>query len=167
MIKTTIRLVGTTIALSALSLGASATADSWKIWQGQDQEAPRLIYSEGSAPGNTLIGCGSDGRMIAAFSEAEGDMPAIMGKNAPYKRGERVTIAIDGDEVANEKLKYSPANGVLQPKGHKIATKLFNATVKGETVTAQRKGAEALTLNLPKVDGVFAALSKTCGALRE
>ncbi len=148
--------------LASLFLALPAAANSWTAWEGQSEDAPRVIYSSDASVPGALFTCATDGKMKALIALTASDIPAVLTKNAPYRRGEDMAMTVGERATVNATVRLIPAIEAIELTGHALAAKLFNAAIRGDDVQISLKTAGDYTTSLPSPNDTFRAFARTC-----
>ena len=156
------------IALSIATVVAlPASANDWTVWAEQDAAAPRVIYTNDATVLGAVLACNEAGHLTAIVSTQPGSFPELLKKNAPYKRTENAKVSIGDQSPEGAKVTWIPAINVVQADSHKVAAKVFNATVMGEPFKLDVKHGDDVDARFPPPNDVFQAFADTCQKSRE
>ena len=151
------------IAISiATAIALPAAANDWTAWAEQDAAAPRVIYTNDSNALGAVLACNDVGHLTAIVSTQPGSFPELLKKNASYKRTEKAKVSVGDQSPEDAKVTWIPAINVVQADSHKVAAKVFNATVLGEPFKLDVKHGEDVDARVPAPNGVFQAFADTC-----
>ncbi|HRX37601.1 MAG TPA: hypothetical protein P5337_14515, partial [Aestuariivirga sp.] len=78
---------GACLLMAGLASALPASAADWAVWKGQDEAAPRAIYTTGAETAGAVLTCDGKGLMSAMLALAPASMPDLLERNAPYARG--------------------------------------------------------------------------------
>tara|TARA_R110000787_G_scaffold117209_6_gene227914 strand:+ start:8092 stop:8622 length:531 start_codon:yes stop_codon:yes gene_type:complete len=152
-----------TLATSLATAAAlPASANDWKAWEGQDQAAPRAIYSDATDQQSVLLTCGPNGLLSAMITVKPASLPEQLAKNAPYSRGEKASLIIGDADAVETKVRVIPAIDVIEARSHSIAAKVFNSAVMGVPLKMSVDRTGDIETLLPKPNDAFKAFARTC-----
>lgn len=157
----------TTFLLAGAAHAMPASASGWMAWQGQNEAAPRVIYTDTDDQPGSMLACSEKGEMFAMLTLEPASIPQIMKRNARYARNSNSTVTVGEGEPTSAKFRYAPARKTIESAEHTVAAKIFNSAVKGETLTIKTEREGTLETNLPAPDATFKAFAKTCSGLRK
>lgn len=164
-----------TTLLGALVLGAAAlpafasteeSTGAWALWEGQNAEAPRAIYTEGGNQSGALLVCDENGMMRAMLTVEPGSIPALLKRQAAYARATDAVVTVGGDDAASTTFRYTPATKSIETRSHHIAARVFNAAVLGTALKVETKREGTIETLLPQPNDTFRAFARTCTGLR-
>ena len=157
------KLFPTLIALAvAGSLSTPvALAASWTPGENQAAEAPKIIFAE-TDTGAAMLACPSVGKLLVSLSDQSDNFARRMKKTAKYHRGVDVALTVGDESNAAEPWRSLPAINSIFSDNHTQAAKVYNAVVRGESVSVTVDNEAYVELALPEIDEVFRAFSKTC-----
>ena len=89
---------GACLLMAGLASALPASAADWAVWKGQDEAAPRAIYTTGAETAGAVLTCDGKGLMSAMLALAPASMPDLLERNAPYARGTDANVTI-GDHA--------------------------------------------------------------------
>ena len=158
---------GACLLMAGLASALPATAADWAVWKGQDEAAPRAIYTTGAETAGAVLTCDGKGLMSAMLSMEPASMPDLLQRNAPYARGTDANVTVGDHEPVQARFQYVPARKMLTTTSHAVAGRVFNAAVTGEPVTVETRHEGTAHADLPAPNDSFRAFAKTCMALRE
>lgn len=164
-LKAAIAVSAVFITGTAAALPASAAG--WMLWEGQNEAAPRVIYTEQADQAGAMLACNARGEMIAMLTLEPASFPDIMKLNAQYARGSASKVSVGGGEPSKATFRYTPARKTIESADHSVAAKVYNSAVKGETLKIETQREGTLETTLPAPDAAFKAFAKTCSALRK
>jgi hypothetical protein len=166
-LKQTFAPVLACILVAGLSSALPASATEWMAWQGQDADAPQVIYTQDTDQRGVMLTCQANGDLSSAITLSPGSLPELLAKNAPYGRSADATISVGAQASEQAKFRYVPAIDLVEIRSHAFATKVFNAAVLGEPLNIDMQRETDIQASLPAPDTAFKAFAKTCKALRE
>ncbi|MFN4185362.1 MAG: hypothetical protein ACK4M6_11290 [Hyphomonas sp.] len=164
-LKTVVAVTSFLMAGTAHAMPASVSG--WMAWEGQNEAAPRVIYTDASDQAGSMLACSEKGEMFAMLTLEPSSIPQIMKRNAPYARGSDSTVTVGEGEPTTARFRYTPARKTIESADHSVAAKVFNSAVKGETLTIKTQREGTIETTLPAPDAAFKAFAKTCNGLRK
>lgn len=155
-----------TLAIASTAAALPASASSWAIWEGQNEAAPRVIYTDAVDEVGVLLACDAHGDMLAMLTLEPAALTDVMKRNAPYARGSDSKVIVGSDEPVEATFRYTPARKTLETNAHSVSAKIFNSAVKGEVLKIQTAREGVFETTLPAPNQSFKAFAKTCRDLR-
>lgn len=170
--------------LAMLGCGPSAIASDTKVnnWQYHEyaiQFSGNLVKKEAKkksfaaetiftnlpdTQGNIAITCVNSLMTVMVAYEAI-DMDDFVRNNRTSKhwRTRKIAMKIDGKQQRLHNWTYLPKLGVLLPQKKSDRSKIYNAAIRGQTITVGADFKKSITLNLPKPNTYFAQFGSACG----
>ena len=164
-LKTAIAVSAVFVAGTATALPASAAG--WMLWEGQNEAAPRVIYTDTADQAGAMLACNARGEMIAMLTLEPVSFTDIMKLNAQYARGSDSKVTVGNDSPYEATFRYTPARKTIESADHTVAAKVYNSAVKGERLRIETQREGTIETTLPAPDAAFRAFAKTCSGLRK
>ena len=157
------KIIPSMIGLAAFGcIGApAALAASWAPGNNETVEAPKVIFTE-TDTGAAMLACPSDGKLLVTLSDSNSDFAGRMKKSAQYHRGVDVALTVGDETNAEWTWRYLPAIDSIYSDSHSQAAKVYNAVVRGDNVSVTVDDKAYVDLDLPGIDDVFRAFTRTC-----
>lgn len=130
-----------------------------------------MLYSQnGNGPGAVGFIC-YNGAFTVRVADGPGLMPELIAQEVTDvydakgnpRRTFRPSIHVAGERAPRQKWIENFDDTLVMPTEQKHANQLYNAAVRGQDVTFERKGKFSATLALPPVDRAFRDFGKGCG----
>lgn len=166
-LKTISLPAGACLLMAGLGLALPASATQWMAWDGQDEAAPQVIYTQDTDNHGAMLVCDRDGSLSAMISLSPATMPELLATNAPYARTADGSVSVGDQDAAETTFRYIPAIDAIETHAHSIAAKMFNAAVLGQPLNVSVRREGDIQAYLPAPDTTFKAFAKTCKTLRE
>jgi len=138
-------------------------------WTGQDMnpdsaDGPEQLYTATSDNSALAFVC-SDGKLTSAIAVDSNDGANILKNMLQSKRNKtvRVTLSVNGQEVNTSNWIYSSSRKIFIPRKRIVTVKIYNAAVKGDTVSFKRQRKDAVDLTLPETNANFVNFGGACG----
>lgn len=164
-LKAAVAVSGFFIAGAAMALPASAAG--WMVWEGQNEAAPRIIYTDAADQAGAMLACNPNGQLLAMLTLEPVSIPDAMKLNAPYHRGSDSKVSVGDGEATEVTFRYTPARKTLESTSHMVGATVYNSAVTGETLKVETRHEGTVETTLPAPDATFKAFAKTCRDLRE
>lgn len=156
----------TGVLLAATALAAPAHAAGWAVWEGQNEAAPRVIYTDAADTTGAMLACDAKGDLTTLLTLEPSSVPEVMKLNAPYYRGTESKVTVGNGEPATATFRYRPARKTIESAEHSTAAKVYNSVVKGEALKVETKREGSVEMTLPPADETFKSFARTCRELR-
>ncbi|MEM1086492.1 MAG: hypothetical protein AAGH90_02090 [Pseudomonadota bacterium] len=154
-------MIRTVIAASLLPLAIGAAhAASWEPVPGQNEDAPRAVYSE-TDNGSALLTCNAEGQLTAILSQVTENFAEKLETPAAYRRAVDVEMTTP-DRQSEATWTSLPAIKTIVSGTHSVGAKVFNSVVRQETLDVKVDGQDFVSIELPAIDDSFKAFAKTC-----
>lgn len=149
------------LALTAAAvLVATGTASAeWKMVEDGDTT---MIYTAGAKDGAVILSCDASGKL--SLSIAMGDLPVeeAMGRESNRLRKRTGRLMIDGKEAFEGWFDYNPFAQLAETGQRGAASKVYNATIKGQRVSFDLTSKGQVGMTLPPVDDAFRKFATDC-----
>jgi len=127
--------------------------------------AESIHSGDPTTSGNVVFTCYA-GSFTAIFATEPTDFASIINQKKVAKgrfKRKRLKLKIDGDIQDSMDWVYIPNLGVYRARTKVGAAKLYNATIRGDSVAVKTPGKDYVPLNLPPVDMTFRNFGPECG----
>lgn len=158
------RAITTAIAAAAIVFPAGATAanaDAWRAASTTAEGETIMIASGSDASHGSFFSCAND-TLGVGVGTAPGDIVEMLSRETSRSNDREVSAKVGDGEEFIARWTYLPSLKVAVAADELTAKKLYNAAVKGESVTWKMPGREALEVQFPEMNDTFKAFANDC-----
>lgn len=158
------KLVGLAIAAflasSIVSTAHAGSEGAWKIASStEDQVVRSIAYGNGDSNG-VLLSC-VEGQLHAVVGMEAGDIIEMIGQQTSRQRTNDLVLTI-GDDEYRSAWTYLPSIKVALSREPVAAKKIYNAAVRGETVSFELAAKDPVTVEFPAMNDAFKRFANDC-----
>ncbi|MEQ8559585.1 MAG: hypothetical protein RIB03_14815 [Henriciella sp.] len=156
------RLIAAAIAAFALPATAiAAETNEWHSAKTLENGDVVLIASSSEQEHGVFFNC-ADENLTAGLTTVPGDILEMIAQDTSRSKSRRITMTIGADEAFKADWTYFPSIKVAVTDKELTAKKLYNAAIKGETVTWKMSARPEISVTMPKANEAFKAFANDC-----
>ncbi|WP_300391966.1 hypothetical protein [Henriciella sp.] len=158
------RLIAVTAAIAAFALPATAIAADTNEWQSAktlENDDVVLIASGTEQEHGVFFNC-ADGNLTAGLTTVPGDILEMMAQETSRSKSHDIAMTIGDSEPFKAGWTYFPSLKVAIAHKELTAKKLYNAAIKGETVTWKMPARPEISVTMPEANEAFKAFANDC-----
>lgn len=158
------RIITAAIAITAIAFPASATAASADAWRAASTNAEGetvMIASGSESEHGSFFSCANETLGVGVATEP-GDIVEMLSRETSRSNDREISARVGDGEEFISRWTYLPSLKVAVAADELTAKKLYNAAVKGETVSWKMPGRDALEIQFPEMNDAFKAFANDC-----
>ena len=157
--------IALTAALASLAIAvpAQAAAYSWEVRNQTEDGRVTSIVAESEDKTGVMLSCTTD-KLVAGVGVGPGLIAERLDQRTKRIKRKRGTTTIGDREPLREPWAYLPSTQIAISRAGVTGKRLFNAAVRGDTVSVKVDGTDTATFTFPAQNDVFKAFAKSCSA---
>lgn len=121
-----------------------------------------LVYTGDASQPGALFTCSERFGLSVALTTKPVDFEEAFAIQDRRARWRSVTHSLDGSEAETGRWAHLPRVGTIEPKDKSLRRKLYNAVLRGQTVTLKMSGRPEWSVSFPKPDAAFRKFALGC-----
>lgn len=148
--------------LLASGLAGAAIADEWHAKSHSDENSSKEVIFSGDETSNGILFLCTGGSLAAYVATEPGDISERMQDFSAKARALSVRLAAGDRTYEADRWIHMPRMRILVPPSSASAA-LYNAVVRGDAVTIERRARSPITITPPPMNDAFKDFGSGCG----
>ncbi len=149
-------------SLAPASIALASDADIWTSANTYEDGGVQSITSGSAAARGAYFACIDDQLRVAVGVEP-GNVGTMLERTSSRTRTYEIKTTIGDGETFESKWAYKPSLKVAIAQDSVTPRKLYNAAVRGDTISMKLPGKSQFDITLPAVNADFTSFANNCG----